>query len=306
MAIIGARPGRLDAVIGGPPCQGFSAAGRRLPHEPKNYLYRPFGTLARNLGARLLVMENVPGVRQVNGTRFVHRILTHFRRLGYLSESFLLTATNYGVPQDRRRLIFIGIAKHLGVLPSCPRPKFAGPSEKRSSLPRPPTVRDVLRHLPRIGAGGGSDILQFHGHVVLNHWAMKHSPAVISKIRRIPPGKGPISYKRLTWGYAGTLIAGHRALPVHPRIPRTITVREAARIQTIPDHYRFLGPRSTQPLQVADAVPFRLALVLAEHAHNLVAGSPLWRKSRNRRGRAGVAAGEVIRATVRRVIQHAA
>ncbi|MGH9461429.1 MAG: DNA (cytosine-5-)-methyltransferase [Vicinamibacteria bacterium] len=266
LSVIGRRKGQITAVIGGPPCQGYSAAGKRLPHAPTNYLYRPFVTLARNLGAQLVLMENVPGIQLVNGTGFVPRILAHFRRLGYSADSFLLNAAQYGVPQERRRLIFIGLAKRLGRSPTCPPPEFADPQVKRSRLPKAPTVRDVLRGLPRIRAGGGANVLTRPQGELYNHWGMRHSRRVIAKLRRIPRGKGPISYKRLTWRYAGTLIAGHRALPVHPGIPRTITVREAARIQTIPDSYRFLGPQWLQPLQVADAVPFLLARALARHA----------------------------------------
>ncbi len=267
---VGLRKGRLDAVIGGPPCQDYSAAGKRLPRAPRNYLYRFFGTLARKLGARLLMMENVPGVQQVNGTRFARRILSHFRRLGYVSNSFLLNAIRYGVPQKRKRLIFVGIAKRAGVEPSCPAPQYADPGQGHPGLAKPPTIRYVLSGLPHVEPGGGLDVQQCNGTLLFNHWAMRHSRRVISKIRRIQRGKGPISYKRLTWNYSGTIVAGHRALPVHPGMARTITVREAARIQTIPDWYRFLGPRSEQPIQVADAVPYKLAQALGKHMLSII------------------------------------
>jgi DNA (cytosine-5)-methyltransferase 1 len=270
LSVAGLRKGRLDAVIGGPPCQDYSAAGKRLPRAPRNYLYRTFGTLAHNLGARLLLMENVPGVQQVNGTRFMRRILRHFRRLGYASNSFLLNAVRYGAPQKRKRLIFIGMKRPGDVQLFSPQPQYADPEERSRDLPKPPTVRDVLRGLPRAHSGGGSDIKRYNGNLIFNHWAMRHSRRVISKIRRIKPGKGPISYKRLTWRYSGTIVAGHRALPVHPALPRAITVREAARIQTIPDCFRFLGPRSEQPIQVADAVPYKLAQSLGEHMLRIV------------------------------------
>ncbi len=265
LAATGLRKGRVDAVIGGPPCQDYSAAGKRLPRAPRNYLYRCFGTLARNVGARLVIMENVPGAQRVNGTSFVQKILRHFRRLGYVSGSFLINAIRYGVPQKRKRLIFVGVAKCLGVEPSVPSPQYADPQQRHQGLPKPPMIRNVVSGLPRVQPGGGLDVRQWNGNLLFNHWAMRHSRRVISKIRRIQRGKGPISYKRLTWNYSGTIVAGHRALPVHPSIARTITVREAARIQTIPDRHRFLGPRSEQPIQVADAVPYRLAQALGKH-----------------------------------------
>lgn len=164
----------------------------------------------------------------------------------------------------------MGVSKHLGRVVSCPAAEFADPHLRLSKMPKAPTVRDVLKAIPRIRSGGGGDILKTAGGELYNHWAMKHSLRVLRKIEGILRGKGPISYKRLSWRYAGTLVAGHRALPVHPGMARTITVREAARIQTIPDSYRFLGPRWLQPLQVANAVPFRLARVLATHSRMLI------------------------------------
>jgi site-specific DNA-cytosine methylase len=229
-------------------------------------------------------MENVPGVRRVNGTGFVGRILSHFRRLGYTSDAFLLNASRYGVPQRRERLVFVGISGKSCSAPTAPPPLCGDIEDTSQGLDRPPTVRDALAGLPRIEAGGGSEILQNHGRTIYNHHAMKHAARVISKMKRLPQGKGPISYRRLSWAYAGTIIAGHRALPVHPDVPRTLTVREAARIQTIPDHFRFLGPRSEQPLQVADAVPYNLARALGAHmskvAHSLRASQ---RRLKNRK-----------------------
>jgi DNA (cytosine-5)-methyltransferase 1 len=265
----GLRKGQISAVIGGPPCQGYSAAGKRVASAEKNFLYRPFVSLAKKLEAKALVIENVPGVNLVDGTRFVRRILAHSRRAGFSTDAFLLDALNYGVPQKRRRYIFIGL-KDRAELPPEPLAITNG-GQRKSSLPKTPTVRDVLAGLPPIRANGGKEVLQSAGGPIFNHVAMKHGDRVVRRLRRLKRGKGPISYKRLSWAHAGTLVAGHRALPVHPSIPRAITVREAARIQTIPDSYRFLGPRGEQPLQVANAVPFRLAATLGGHLIKLAA-----------------------------------
>ena len=103
------------------------------------------------------------------------------------------------------------------------------------------------------------------GTPLTNSATMRHSQPVIDKISKIKPGKGPISYRRLERDLAPTLVAGHRALPVHPWLHRTISVREAARIQGFPDSYVFCGPRSNQPLQVANAVPPPVAEALGRH-----------------------------------------
>jgi DNA (cytosine-5)-methyltransferase 1 len=94
---------------------------------------------------------------------------------------------------------------------------------------------------------------------------MRHSDRVVAKIKQIKPGSGPISYRRLEGDLARTLVAGHRALPVHPTLHRTISVREAARLQGFPDSYAFCGPRAEQPLQIANAVPPPVAKALGRH-----------------------------------------
>lgn len=262
------RRGRLDAVIGGTPCQGYSAAGHRVPSAPVNFLYRPFVTLAKNLGARTIVLENVPGAQSVNGHGFVPKILRQIRSAGFVCEVQELNAMHFGVPQRRRRLVFLGLHPNVGVKPSFPSPTHSPPGGT-SGLPMTPRIRDVLAGLPTPSHPGEKTR---YGVGPFNHTAMRHSEAVAARLRRLKPGTGPISYKRLTLDYTGTLVAGHRALPVHPKKPRTLTVREAARIQTIPDSFRFLGPRSEQPGQVANAVPYLMAQALGTHLRHLLDG----------------------------------
>ena len=108
------------------------------------------------------------------------------------------------------------------------------------------------------------------GTLLMNASTMKHSARVVRKIEDIPAGGGPISYRRLDRDLARTLVAGHRALPVHPWLHRTISVREAARIQGFDDDYFFCGPRANQPLQVANAVPPPVASALGQHLLNFL------------------------------------
>lgn len=260
------KQGRLDAVIGGTPCQGYSAAGHRVPLAPVNFLYRPFVTLAKNLGARAIVLENVPGAQSVNGHRFVTKILRHLRSAGFMSEVQELNAMHFGVPQRRRRLVFLGLHRKAGTKPSFPAPTHSLPGSI-SGLPRTPRIRHVLAGLPALSRPDPTGRM---GVGIFNHTAMRHSEAVTAKLRHLKPGTGPISYKRLTLDYTGTLVAGHRALPVHPKEARTLTVREAARLQTMPDSFRFLGPRSEQPGQVANAVPYLMARALGTHLSRLL------------------------------------
>jgi len=257
--------GEPSAVIAGPPCQGYSAAGARTIGDERNLLFLHVTRIAQELGARSVLIENVPGVRQVNGVRYKDRITNSLRRAGYAAwdEPATLRASDFGVPQNRRRLFFVGITPELP-MPEVPAPSHRPPASEVSPLPLTPTLAERLAGLPVLAAGEGAERLRtVDGKVVLNSTVMNHSDAVVKKITAIPPGGGPISYRRLDPDLARTLVAGHRALPVHPDQHRAITVREAARIQGFPDTYFFCGPRAWQPLQVANAVPPALARAVA-------------------------------------------
>jgi DNA (cytosine-5)-methyltransferase 1 len=253
---VGVRRGQIDAVIAGPPCQGFSVAGPRKPHATRNYLFRSIAEIANGLQAKLLVMENVPGLRRVQGVGFENRILAYFKKHGYCGKAIQVDASEFGVPQRRKRLIFV-----------CARGRHDVSSfvMRRLRSRKKYTVLEALRNLPRPYTRRSEIHRRRHGRLVRNHRMMKHSARVIQKISQIAPSKGPISYRRLRPDLAHTLIAGHRAMPVHPRQNRTITTREAARIQTIPDSFQFLGPHAEQPLQVANVVPYRLARAIARN-----------------------------------------
>lgn len=254
LSALGLRRGQIAAVIAGPPCQGFSAAGPRKPRARRNFLFQSIANIAKGLKARAVIMENVPGLRQVRGVRFENRILARFAASGYKGKVIDVDASAFGVPQRRRRLIFI-----------CARRGYDLSSFKLRPLRnlRRTTVRLALRGLPRPSVGGDKRAPRLRGKTLHNHRAMSHSTRVVRRIKEIKPGEGPISYRRLRSDLARTLIAGHRAMPVHPRQDRTITVREAARLQTVPDKFRFLGPHAEQPLQVANVVPYLLARVVA-------------------------------------------
>lgn len=265
------------AVIAGPPCQGYSAAGTRAAGDRRNLLFRHVSRIAGELGARSVMIENVPGVRMVAGVSYIDRITGSLREAGYETwkQPATLRASEFGVPQNRRRLFFVGVKPGVG-LPAIPPPTHVPPGSAAADckLPETSKLEERLRDLPLLGPGEGSErLLLPDGRIVLNSTAMCHSARVVAKIKSIPRGGGPISYRRLEPDVARTLVAGHRALPVHPSEHRAITVREAARIQDFPDTYFFCGPRASQPLQVANAVPPPLARAVASRLR-LVLTSP--------------------------------
>jgi DNA (cytosine-5)-methyltransferase 1 len=251
---LGLHPGRITAVIAGPPCQGFSAAGPREPRAERNLLFRSVARIAKGVRASVLVMENVPGLKRVGGVSFERKILEYFRGCGYIGSFTEVDASKFGVPQRRRRLIFICARRASDISSFRLRPL--------ESVGRP-SVRRALGGLPSPYKMPRQSRRRIRHKAIYNHRVMTHSARVIRKIRRIRPGEGPISYRRLRLDLAHTIIAGHRAMPVHPRQHRTITVREAARLQTMPDTFRFLGPHSEQPLQAANVVPYRLSRAIA-------------------------------------------
>jgi DNA (cytosine-5)-methyltransferase 1 len=260
------------AVIAGPPCQGYSAAGKREPGDEQNALFSEVTRLARELKARFVAIENVPGMRRVNGVRFTTAVIDELHSKGYAAAEYLLRACDFGVPQLRHRIVFLAQLAARGQAPSQPKPthcpSWAGArcalQSEQCGLPQTPTVLEALADLPLFGCGELAEFREVGGRTITNASTMAHSDRVVKKISLIEPGTGPISYRRLHKDLARTIVAGHRALPVHPTLDRAISVREAARIQGFEDSYTFCGPRAAQPLQVANAVPPPMAASIAK------------------------------------------
>ncbi len=218
---------RPTAVIAGPPCQGFSMAGRRDPADPRNRVFVECARHAVALSPSLIVFENVPYIAKAPFRAFLESAGRVMTRHGYRFIEVELEAGNFGVPQKRRRLLFVGFK----------------PSEQKSvhdamvaisAITGPQmTVKDAWAGLPH-------DCEKPEAKKIANHIPMRHSPEVRKKIKMIPLGKGPLSYRKLDPSRpALTLIAGHSAMPCHYLAHRTITVREAARIQGFDDDLFF-------------------------------------------------------------------
>ncbi len=270
-------PSKVDVLLAGPPCQGYSAAGARRPQDPQNALYEHVARLARQLRVDLVALENVPGVRRVNGHGFLDAIQRALEEAGFTVSPHLLRASDFGVPQRRLRYFFLGRRGRRGepIPPPLPTHRRSGePASVSDELPITPTLMDALSVLPRLGPGADAEhFISDEGKEFFNLSTMRHSEHVIKRIAGFTFGQEPISYRRLDPVEARTIIAGHRALPVHPEEHRTISVREAAVIQGFPLDYFFCGPRAEQPLQVANAVPPPLAAAVARHLRPFVQGN---------------------------------
>ncbi|MBX9583696.1 MAG: DNA cytosine methyltransferase [Gemmataceae bacterium] len=271
----GADRDRLDVVVGGPPCQGFSTVGKRDAADPRNRLWTAFRDIVRDVRPAYVVIENVEGLLVMQGGRVRDEIAASFAEIGYGMKCKLLRSADYGVPQLRKRAVF------LGWLAGLAEPRFPAP------LRTPPvTVADAISDLPELGPGEArteydrppaTDYQRARraGATALhNHEAANHPPALVEVLSHIPDGGNRKSipdrlqpksgfhnsYARLaSWKPAVAVTSNMRkpssARATHPTQHRGLTVREGLRLQSFDDTFVVLGPRSSQYLQVGNAVP---------------------------------------------------
>lgn len=283
----GLRKGELDCLIGGPPCQAFSVYNhQRGLHDKRSKLFEEYLRIVRGLAPKWVVMENVTGITSVGNGKAVRDILAGLSELGYGVDMRILRAEEYGVPQERRRIFFVGNRLDQPVL-------WPKPTHGRGLLPFV-TVGDAISDLPilkngenpgpkryRTPASSGfqammrGDMAVVHNHAAprlapINQERMKHVgpggswrdipyellPAGMKKARRCDHTK---RYGRLrNDGLSSTILTKcdiHWGAYIHPEQDRVLTVREAARLQSFPDRFQFLGPRTEQFVQVGNAVP---------------------------------------------------
>lgn len=270
--IVGKRS--IDVIIAGPPCQGFSLTGPRNFDDKRNKLYLAVFEMVKQYRPKAFIIENVPGMATLYKGEIKEEILRRFKILGYNVESRILCAADYGVPQMRKRLIFMGIRKDIGT-PVFPEAIFT-PENYR-------TCRDAISDLPPLNDRLGEEeseytsapkteyqkLMRKNNTVLHNHTATNHTQMVKDTIALVPEGG---NYKDLPKGvgesrkfneawtrYYGdkpsrTIDTGHRN-HFHYEYNRVPTVRENARLQSFPDDFVFTGTRTQQYRQVGNAVP---------------------------------------------------
>lgn len=283
-----AKEVKVNMVIGGPPCQGFSLKGKNLGlNDPRNFLFKEYVNIVQELNPEVFIIENVKNLTNACDGYFIKQILSEFHKLGYIVNYDILNAANYGVPQHRERTIIIG-SKSKSIKP---------PISKKTKV----TVRDAISDLSYLESGEGAFESEYitapesdyqrnmRGDSVhlFNHVATKHSELALKKLAMIPPEgnktslpkelhgkqKFTTTWARLIWDTQSPTIDTRFDTPSngrnsHPYLNRAITPREAARIQSFPDSYIFYGKKCNVCKQIGNAVPPLLAKAIGEEILN--------------------------------------
>jgi len=251
---------KIDVIIGGPPCQGFSIAGnvgRKFLDDPRNNLFKEFAKVVSAVKPKIFVMENVARLYTHNKGLTRKDIINTFNKIGYIVDCKVLCSADYGVPQIRNRVIFIGNKLNL-------KNKF--PNKKVSKYN---SIKSAIRDLPKLNSGEQSEIP--------NHNAMNHKKDMLYKMsfvkdggnrNQIPKNIRPLSgdirkYIKYNSMAPSICITGDMRKVFHYNQNRALTVRELARIQSFPDDFIFQGSKISQQQQIGNAVPPLMAKEIA-------------------------------------------
>lgn len=289
-----AEENQVNMIIGGPPCQGFSMKGKKLGlDDPRNFLFIEYLHLVEKIKPVVFVIENVKSLMSTSNGWFKNQIISKIKKLGYEVSAGIVCASDYGVPQNRERVIFI-----------CSR-------DKSVPLPTPTTntivtVRDAIGDLAYLNSSEGEfeqdyttsakteyqRLMRANSRKLYNHKASNHSEIAVRKLSMIPPEKGKeflpdnllgkqkfnSTWGRLKWDEPSPTIdtrfdAASNGTNNHPFLNRAITPREAARIQSFDDSFIFYGNKVDVRTQIGNAVPPLMAKAIADQIYeSLVEG----------------------------------
>ena len=279
---------KIDIVVGGPPCQSYSTLGKRQMDERAN-LFMQYKRILQILKPRAFVFENVVGILSMDKGRLFQQIQAEFEELGYILKQAVLNAADFGVPQQRERVILVGIQKENNFI-------YPTPTHGEGLKPYV-TLKDAIGDLPVIKSGqsknyydkgiGDNEFLKFvrsnEKDTLDEHKAPKNGSHLIKIMETLKDGQSkndlpeeirPKSgygntYAKLWWEKPSTTITRNFACPsssrcIHPRDSRAMSIREGARLQSFPDDYRFYGSDGIKRLEIGNAVPPFLSVVIAK------------------------------------------
>ena len=278
---------KIDVIVGGPPCQSYSTLGKREMDDRAN-LFMQYKRILSIVKPRAFVFENVTGILSMDGGRLFKNVQREFAELGYDLKYQVLNALDYGVPQIRERVILVGF---LG------ENKFEYPLPTHGEGKEPyVTLREAIGDLPVLESGETNnsyaeeptnDFLKFvrkNGTTIASeHSAPKNGKHLVKIMKTLKDGQGkddlpedirpksgyPNTYAKLWWDKPSTTITRNFACPsssrcIHPRDSRAMSIREGARLQSFPDDYQFYGSDGMKRLEIGNAVPPMLSMVIAK------------------------------------------
>lgn len=303
------KKGDADVIIGGPPCQGFSMAGARNRNgfmgDPRNFLFKHYFNIVKTVRPKCFVFENVKGLVSMEHGEIFNEIKKIFSDKNLLDGDYyelkwqIVNSFDFGVPQKRERFILIGILNGKNT-------DFDSIFEKtrnqiKNEIPHffdKVTVKDAISNLQETTTSGEVKntrpenkyqefLYSNKDSKIYNQSSRNHSEKALTRIKEVKPGENfkslhdkiksihSGSYGRMVWNEPAVTITTRYDTPsggryIHPSENRTITDREAARIQSFPDNYVFVGNKTSISTQIGNAVPPKMAMFLAKMVENIL------------------------------------
>ena len=270
---------KIVGIIGGPPCQGYSTVGKRSVTDERNYLYLQYCRIVETIKPEFFVLENVKGLLTLNKGKFKEDIISRFSKLGYDVEYKLLNAADYGVPQNRNRVFFVGIKNK----------KFVFPVINQKKISTYEAISDLSEYETKYSKEPQSlyqKKMRKSNAKLYNNEFTEHTEQTRNIIDMIPDGgkitdltkeycevrKYNNAYQRMSSiSQSNTIDTGHRNY-FHYKENRIPTVRESARIQSFSDDFIFKGSKTSQYKQVGNAVPPLMAYAIAKAIKSQIGG----------------------------------
>ncbi len=296
------KKGEADIIIGGPPCQGFSMAGARIReknafmNDPRNYLFRHYVNVVGIVRPKIFVFENVKGILSKDQGKIFQEIETafgnpdNFNGDKYYLHYKVCRAVEYGIAQRRERVILIGLLNHDFDIEHVFEEAKAKIKIAKPHFFDSITLHDAISDIPAPSKDGiiklgkpqtlYQESIRDGQNITFNHIASKHNELAIGRMNKVLAGQNWTvldekiksvhsgAYGRLVWNSPTMTITTRFDTPaggryIHPDDNRTLTPREAARVQSFPDSFEFIGSKSSICKQIGNAVPPKLAYFLA-------------------------------------------